>query len=197
MATFTFKDCPPHLSETELLIKFEILKNNELVEIWGIYQIKTVQCIHFHLNLNFLKELVSKRSLNFEQSSEPDKHSVDAPLSATEAPPSSPAKQPPSQTNSMSPAKRKEELHEKLARLNSRYVSQGEKQEKPQQDSNTSKVGLAAIQDIAAKQEAALKSEDVTPTNDLNFLRYDPTSNRMTLELDPAGSSGDKDQSQR
>merc|ERR1712013_96065 len=144
------------------------------------------------------QELVGKRSLNFEQSSEPDKHSVDAPLSATEAPPSSPAKQPPSQTNSMSPAKRKEELHEKLARLNSRYVSQGEKQEKPQQDSNTSKVGLAAIQDIAAKQEAALKSEDVTPTNDLNFLRYDPTSNRMTLELDPAGSSsGDKDQSQR
>jgi len=143
------------------------------------------------------QELVSKRSLNFEQSSEPDKHSVDVPLASTEAPPSSPAKQPPSQTNSMSPAKRKEELHEKLARLNSRYVSQGEKQEKPQQDSNTSKVGLAAIQDIAAKQEAALKSEDVTPTNDLNFLRYDPTSNRMTLELDPAGSGGDKDQSQR
>jgi len=143
------------------------------------------------------QELVSKRSMNFEQSSEPNKHSVDVPLTSTEAPPSSPAKQPPSQTNSMSPAKRKEELHEKLARLNSRYVSQGEKQEKPQQDSNTSKVGLAAIQDIAAKQEAALKSEDVTPTNDLNFLRYDPTSNRMTLELDPAGSHGDKDQSQR
>merc|ERR1712123_235392 len=75
--------------------------------------------------------------------------------------------------------------------------SQGEKQEKPQQDSNTAKVGLAAIQDIAAKQEAALKSEDVTPTNDLNFLRYDPTSNRMTLELDPAGSGAEKDPSQR
>ena len=143
-----------------------------------------------------MKELVSKRSMNFEQSSEPNNHSNDVPLTSTEAPPSSPAKQTPSLTNSMSPAKRKEELHEKLARLNSRYVSQGEKQEKPQQDSNTAKVGLAAIQDIAAKQEAALKSEDVTPTNDLNFLRYDPTSNRMTLELDSAGSSADKDQSE-
>jgi len=143
------------------------------------------------------QELVSKRSMNFEQSSESNNHSVDVPLTSTEAPPSSPAKQTPSLTNSMSPAKRKEELHEKLARLNSRYVSQGEKQEKPQQDSNTAKVGLAAIQDIAAKQEAALKSEDVTPTNDLNFLRYDPTSNRMTLELDPAGSGAEKDPSQR
>ena len=168
-----------------------------LLKSSGIFRYPTVLYIHLKSQSNFLKELVSKRSMNFEQSSESDKPSMEVPLASTEAPPSSPAKHTPSLTNSMSPAKRKEELHEKLARLNSRYVSQGEKQEKNQQDPNTAKVGLAALQDIAAKQEAALKSEDVTPTNDLNFLRYDPTSNRMTLELEPTGSSADNDPSQR
>ena len=141
---------------------------------------------------------MSKRSLNFEPSSEPNNHQRDS----SSAPPTeveSPAKKNSLNTNSMSPAKKKEELHEKLARLNSRYVSQGEKQEKVQQDPNTSKVGLAAIQDLAAKQEAALKSEDVTPTNDMNFLRYDPTSNRMTLEHEPSGGvrADNPSQSQR
>lgn len=80
------------------------------------------------------------------------------------------------------------ELQEKLARLNSRYVvgsgSGGEKNE-------VGKVGLAALQDIAARQEAALAAalaaEDVTPTNDQSLLhdqsllRYDPVSNKMSL----------------
>ena len=74
-------------------------------------------------------------------------------------------------TQSSSPARKKEELKEKLALLNSRYVSKGEKQEK--QD----------LEDRAAGQEAALLSEEVTPTNDMGgFLRLDPVTNRLTLE---------------
>ena len=68
------------------------------------------------------------------------------------------------------------ELQEKLAKLNSRYVvgsgCSGEKSE-------VGKVGLAALQDIAARQEATL--EDKTPTNDQSLLRYDPISNKMSL----------------
>lgn len=78
----------------------------------------------------------------------------------------------------MSPSSRKEELHEKLALLNSRYVQSkggslpgggekhyGEAVRGPQEAS--SKVGLAAIQDMAALQEASLvNSEEVTPTNE-------------------------------
>ena len=75
-----------------------------------------------------------------------------------------------SPSHSSSPARKKEELKEKLALLNSRYVSKGEKQEK--QD----------LEDRAACQEAALLSEDVTPTNDMGFLRLDPVTNRLTLE---------------
>ena len=75
-------------------------------------------------------------------------------------------------TQSSSPARKKEELKEKLALLNSRYVSKGEKQEK--QD----------LEDRAAGQEeAALLSEEVTPTNDMGgILRLDPVTNRLTLE---------------
>jgi hypothetical protein len=88
-----------------------------------------------------------------------------------------------------SPAKRKEELVEKLARLNSRYVAPAGA-EKPEA---AGKVGLAAIRDLAAAQEAALLAkpqpgeDEVTPTNDLHLLRLDPSSNRMTLELGQDG----------
>jgi len=90
-----------------------------------------------------------------------------------------------------SPAKRKEELVEKLARLNSRYVAPAGA-EKPEA---AGKVGLAAIRDLAAAQEAALLGkpqpslgeDEVTPTNDLHLLRLDPSSNRMTLELGQDG----------
>ena len=58
-----------------------------------------------------------------------------------------------------------------MAQLNSRYVSKGGKQEN--QD----------LEDRAAAQEAALLSEEVTPTNDMGgFLRSDPVTNRLTLE---------------
>ena len=78
-----------------------------------------------------------------------------------------------SEQSKSSPAKK--ELHDKLALLNSRYVSRGgEKQEK----------GLAGLEDLASRQEADLFSEDTTPTNDVGFLRYDPTTNRLTLEHD-------------
>ena len=94
---------------------------------------------------------------------------------------------------STSPARRKE-LQEKLARLNSRYVAGlggslvsaapgTEAQE-------AGKVGLAALQDIAARQEAALAAlEDVTPTNELSVLRYDPVSNKMSLTAASSASS--------
>merc|ERR1719362_2656375 len=90
-----------------------------------------------------------------------------------------------------SPAKRKEELVEKLARLDSRYVAPAGA-EKPEA---AGKVGLAAIRDLAAAQEAALLGkpqpaqgeDEVTPTNDLHLLRLDPSSNRMTLELGQDG----------
>merc|ERR1719336_3699624 len=90
-----------------------------------------------------------------------------------------------------SPAKRKEELVEKLARLNSRYVAPAGA-EKPEA---AGKVGLAAVRDLAAAQEAALLGkpqpslgeDEVTPTNDLHLLRLDPSSNRMTLELGQDG----------
>merc|ERR1712088_1016830 len=90
-----------------------------------------------------------------------------------------------------SPAKRKEELVEKLARLNSRYVAPAGA-EKPEA---AGRVGLAAIRDLAAAQEAALLGkpqpslgeDEVTPTNDLHLLRLDPSSNRMTLELGQDG----------
>lgn len=67
----------------------------------------------------------------------------------------------------VSPAKK--ELHEKMAQLNSRYVARGgEKQEK----------GMAGM------EELDLFSEETTPTNDMGFLRYDPNTNRLTLEHD-------------
>ena len=89
----------------------------------------------------------------------PDKSSSSSQLASSLSP-----------SNSSSPARKKEELKEKLALLNSRYVSKGEKQEK--QD----------LEDRAATQEAALLSEEVTPTNDMGFLRFDPVTNRLTLE---------------
>ena len=64
--------------------------------------------------------------------------------------------------------------------MNSRYVSKGEKQEK--QDLEDPKVDLSDLQDLAAIQEAAILSEEVTPTNDMGFLRFDPVTNRLTLE---------------
>ena len=58
-----------------------------------------------------------------------------------------------------SAARQKAKLHEKLAKLNSRYVGDarntGEKRE------NTAKVGFAAIQDIVARQEAGLSAIQV------------------------------------
>ena len=120
---------------------------------------------------------------------------------------------------------------EKLARLNSRYVAPAGA-EKPEAAGKVGifvtfiifatliifhdcqQVGLAAIRDLAAAQEAALlgkpqpaQGEDeviifvvchhtfylhlpnlqVTPTNDLHLLRLDPSSNRMTLELGQDG----------
>ena len=102
----------------------------------------------------------------------------------------------------VSPSRRKEELHEKLALLNSRYVQSkggslpaagGEKhygeassrdpnwrtQEASSKDPSwrpqeaSSKVGLAAIQDMAALQEASLvTSEEVTPTNEFLPQHY-------------------------
>ena len=56
-----------------------------------------------------------------------------------------------------------------MAQLNSRYVAVsrgGERQEKG----------------AAGYEELDLFSEETTPTNDLGFLRYDPTTNRLTLE---------------
>ena len=54
-----------------------------------------------------------------------------------------------------------------MAQLNSRYVARGgERQEK----------GMAGL------EELDLFSEDTTPTNDMGFLRYDPNTNRLTLE---------------
>ena len=95
------------------------------------------------------------------------------------------------ETAESSPARR-QELQEKLARLNSRYVAGiggslvtaattggGGSVTDPQE---AGKVGLAALQDIAARQEAALAAlEDVTPTNEQSVLRYDPVSNKMSL----------------
>ena len=67
----------------------------------------------------------------------------------------------------VSPAKK--ELHEKMAQLNSRYVARGgERQEK----------GMGGL------EELGLFSEETTPTNDMGFLRYDPNTNRLTLEQD-------------
>ena len=90
-----------------------------------------------------------------------------------------------------SPSRRKE-LQEKLAKLNSRYVvgssggpSGGEKVE-------IGKVGLAALQDIAARQEAALALEDITPTNDQTVLSYDPVNNKMSLGSLPSTPSASK-----
>ena len=61
------------------------------------------------------------------------------------------------------------------------------------------KVGFAAIQEMARLQEqhqtAGGEISDVeqeTETNDLSFLRFDPQSNRMTLEAVKAGGCSDK-----
>ena len=83
----------------------------------------------------------------------------------------------PSQESSSSPSKMKE-LQEKLARLNSRYVV-GSGVER----SEVGKVGLAALQDIAARQEANL--EDTTPTNDPAAL----PANKMSLGSLPSSPS--------
>ena len=63
------------------------------------------------------------------------------------------------------------------------------------------KVGFAAIQEMARLQETTggIDSKfdskfdsdaDQEETNDLSFLRFDPQSNRMTLEAVKAGNSG-------
>ena len=63
------------------------------------------------------------------------------------------------------------------------------------------KVGFAAIQEMARLQEQQNNTgsgeisdvdQDNTETNDLSFLRFDPQSNRMTLEAVKAGCSSDK-----
>lgn len=106
-----------------------------------------------------MKEILKQESTSLERSSEP------APKDGTE------------KICESSPSKMKE-LQEKLAKLNSRYVvGAGSGVEK----NELGKVGLAAIQDIAAKQEAALIQDDITPTNDESVLRYDPVNNKMSL----------------
>ena len=118
---------------------------------------------------------MTRRSNEFDQNGQSDLSAPDVPFKTST-----------SEKMLESPSRRKEELHEKLALLNSRYVYKGEKHEKsPSQEPNSSKVGLAAIQDMAARQEAVLHSEDVTPTNDMGFLRYDPTTNSLSLEHEP------------
>ncbi len=93
-----------------------------------------------------------------------------------------------------SPARRKE-LQEKLARLNSRYVAGlGGSLVATAAPEAAGKVGLAALQDIAARQEAALAAalDDVTtPTNNeaSSVLRYDPVSNKMSLTAATASAS--------
>ena len=61
------------------------------------------------------------------------------------------------------------------------------------------KVGFAAIQEMARLQEQQNNTgsgeisdvdQDNMETNDLSFLRFDPQSNRMTLEAVKAGNSG-------
>ena len=67
-----------------------------------------------------------------------------------------------------------------MAQLNSRYVARGgEKQEK----------GMTGLEELASRQEADLFSEETTPTNDMGFLRYDPATNRLTLEHDTKTAS--------
>jgi hypothetical protein len=48
------------------------------------------------------------------------------------------------------------------------------------------KVGFAAIQEMARLQEQQ-PQQDEDANNDLSFLRFDPQSNRMTLESSSAG----------
>lgn len=47
-------------------------------------------------------------------------------------------------------------------------------------EKSTSKVGFAAIQELARLQEEALRREEVA--QDLNFLRFDPGANCLRLE---------------
>ena len=93
----------------------------------------------------------------------------------------------------MSPSKRKD-LEDKLARLNSRYVlgsSNSATNTGKKSATDVGKVGLAALQDIAARQEAALLTqqlEDITPTNmqkdrvgdaGASAVRFNPGSRKM------------------
>lgn len=55
----------------------------------------------------------------------------------------------------------------------------------PQKQPTSTKVGFAAIQEMARLQEVALTASKPVPDDDhcdLSFLRFDPQSNRMTLE---------------
>ena len=121
-----------------------------------------------------------KQSTSLDRSSEPVRGQESRPTPHESTSPPAPDKDSSPSTQDQesqesSPSKMKE-LQEKLAKLNSRYVvgsgCSGEKSE-------VGKVGLAALQDIAARQEATL--EDKTPTNDQSLLRYDPISNKMSL----------------
>jgi len=123
---------------------------------------------------------VCKQSTSLDRSSEPVRGQESRPTPHESTSPPAPDKDSSPSTQDQesqesSPSKMKE-LQEKLAKLNSRYVvgsgCSGEKSE-------VGKVGLAALQDIAARQEATL--EDKTPTNDQSLLRYDPISNKMSL----------------
>lgn len=92
---------------------------------------------------------------------------------------------PPSEV--VSPSKRKE-LEEKLAQLNSRYVLGFSTTSSSSSRPEVGKVGLAALQDIAARQEAALALDDVTPTNQENReveARYDPGIMKMVATASP------------
>ena len=105
---------------------------------------------------------------------------VSSSLDRSMEPTSSPTKRGTTTSKEESSPSRRQELQEKLAKLNSRYVvgssaPSGGKLE-------IGKVGLDALQDIAARQEAALALEDTTPTNDQSVLRYDPVNNKMSLD---------------
>ena len=95
-------------------------------------------------------------------------------------PTSSPTKRGTTTSKEESSPSRRQELQEKLAKLNSRYVVGSSAPSSGKLE--IGKVGLDALEDIAARQEAALALEDTTPTNDQSVLRYDPVNNKMSLD---------------
>lgn len=126
---------------------------------------------------------VCKQSTSLDRSSEPVRDQGSRSIPQESSPPATDNKDssPPKQESQESSPSKMKELQEKLAKLNSRYVvGSGVGGEK----SEVGKVGLAALQDIAARQEASL--EDKTPTNDQSLLRYDPMSNKMSLGSFPS-----------